>query len=53
MRRNYRGNIAKRNKHVGVYNLGDEVRCRSWSVSLNILFCWGGFRDIAYWSTKG
>ena len=29
---------GKRNKHVGVYNLCDEVRCRSWIVSLNILF---------------
>ena len=43
---------SKRNKHVGVYNLCDEVRCRSWSVILNMLFCWGGFQGIAYWSTK-
>ena len=35
MCRNYRGNIANEKKHAGVYNLCDEVRCRSWSVSLN------------------
>ena len=43
---------SKRNKHVGVYNLRDEVRCRSWSVTLNILFCLGGFQNVAYGSTK-
>ena len=51
MCRNYRGNIGNE-INVGVYNLCDEVRCRSWSVILNILFCWGGFQEIAYWSTK-
>ena len=51
MRTNYRVNIANE-INVGVYNLCDKVRCRSWSVILNILFCWGGFQGIAYWSTK-
>ena len=37
MRRNYRGNIANE-INVGAYNLCDEVRCRSWSVVLDICF---------------
>ena len=52
MRKNYRGNIANEKKHVAVYNLCDEVRCRSWGVILNILFRWGGFQNVAYGSTK-
>ena len=52
MYKNYCGNIANGNKHVGVYNLRDEVRYRSWSVTLNILFCGGGFQNVAYGSTK-
>ena len=37
MYKNYCGNIANE-IHVGVYNFRDEVRCRSWSVTLNICF---------------
>ena len=37
MCRNYRGKHSERNKHVRVCNICDEVRCRSWRVSLNIL----------------
>ena len=35
--RNYRGKHSKRNKSVRVCNIRDEVRYRSWRVSLNIL----------------
>ena len=53
MRRNYRRNTANEINTLGVYNFCDEVRGRSWSVGLNMMLCWGGFQDIAYWSTKG
>ena len=35
--RNYRGKHSERNKHVRVCNICDQVQCRSWRVSLNIL----------------
>ena len=37
MCRNYWGKHGKRNKHVRVCNICDEVRSRSWRVSLNTL----------------
>ena len=40
MRRNYRGNIENEINLLGLYfnpGICDEVRCRSWRVSLNIL----------------
>ena len=46
--RNYHGKHSERNKYVRVGNICDGVRCRSWRVSLNILF-----QKITYWSTKG
>ena len=45
MRGNYRGNIAHKINMLGWYfNRGifDEVRYRSWRVSLNI-YCWSEF----------
>ena len=51
MRRNYRGNLANE------INMFGCITFATWcgvvvGVSLNIWFCWGGFHDIAYWSTK-
>ena len=53
MRKNYRGNIANGTNMLGCINFATRYGVvGNWSVILNILFCWGGFQYIAYWSTK-
>ena len=52
MRRNYRGNIANEINMSRCITFATRYGIVVGSVILNILFCWGGFQDIAYWSTK-
>ena len=60
MRRNYRGNIANEINMLGCITICDEVRGRSWSVSVNIL-CVGldyrilrtGVRRDRQWEARG
>ena len=59
MRRNYRGNIANKINiltcvtFVTKYILRFKNDCENVVEKSVETFCWRGFREVTYWSTKG
>ena len=52
MRKNNRGNIANEINMLGCITFATRYGVVVGVSFLNILFCWGGFQNVAYGSTK-